>query len=222
MENDKTQKGKVQITSVVMLLICMVDIYIIINVSRNYNILAAAMFVTFLFSILTVNSWVRWEELKKEYRDEQYSDIMKAEKGSYVVLQKKIQELDEKINFIGQKIMPLERAGEHSQSKIASILDSIVEDQKKIAKVTISRSKENADALMNSNDNLLTQMADFRNSIEDMQKQLLDNQGEMYGKEAQEISHSKDDLLGKITELSNLIEKVSQEISENIINSNAK
>ena len=80
MENDKTQKGKVQITSVVMLLICMVDIYIIINVSRNYNILAAAMFVTFLFSILTVNSWVRWEELKKEYRDEQYSDIMKAEK----------------------------------------------------------------------------------------------------------------------------------------------
>ena len=56
MENDKTQKGKVQITSVVMLLICMVDIYIIINVSRNYNILAAAMFVTFLFSILTVNS----------------------------------------------------------------------------------------------------------------------------------------------------------------------
>ena len=97
-----------------MLLICMVDIYIIINVSRNYNILAAAMFVTFLFSILTVNSWVRWEELKKEYRDEQYSDIMKAEKGSYVVLQKKIQELDEKINFIGQKIMPLERAGEHS------------------------------------------------------------------------------------------------------------
>ena len=198
METDKKQKKKVGLTAIITLLICLADIYIIIHIPKNYAVLSAAGLATIIFSILALNSWFKWKELETERRDEQYSDIMKAEKGSYVVIQKKVQDLDEKLNFIGQKIMPLEKAAEVNQKKISSMLDSIMEDQKKVAKITISRSKENADALMNSNDKLMTQMEEFRNSIESMQKQLLSQQGELFDKQIQENSKSKEELLNKI------------------------
>ncbi len=219
MESDKKQKKKVRLTAVITLLICLADIYIIINTPKDYIVLSAAALITIIFSILALNSWFKWKEFEAERRDEQYSDIMKAEKGSYVVIQKKVQDLDEKLNFIGQKIMPLEKSGEVNQRKIASMLDSIMEDQKKVAKITISRSKENADALMNSNDKLMNQMEEFRNSIESMQKQLLTQQGELFDKESQEIANNTDELFNKILELKTSLEKATDEITENILTS---
>lgn len=217
MENERKQKGKVRITSIIALLMCLIDFYIIINFPQDYIILAGAVLITLLFAVLSINSWFKWHDLQGQLRNEQYSDIMNVQKSSYVIVQKKLQDIDDKINFVGQKIMPLEKAGEVHQRKIASILDSIVEDQKKIAKITISRSKENADALMNSNDKLLLQMEEFRNSIAGMQEQLLSRQGEIHSEDTEELGRSKGEILGRITELKELLEKEAGEISENIL-----
>ncbi len=219
MENEKTPKKRVRTTSVITLLICMIDIYIIINIPEDYTILAAAMFLTLVSSVLTINSWFKWKDLEGQNRNEQYTDIMNVQKSSYVIIQKKVQDLDEKLNFIGQKIMPLEKAGDVNQRKIASMLDSIVEDQKKIAKITISRSKENADALMNPNDKLLLQMEEFRDSISGMQGQLLSQQEEIHNEEAKKLDKSTDEIFKRITELRDLLVKEADEISENILTS---
>ncbi len=219
MENERKQKGKVRITSIIALIMCLIDFYIIINFPQDYIILAGAVLITLLFAVLSINSWFKWNDLQGQLRNEQYSDIMNVQKSSYVIVQKKLQDIDDKINFVGQKIMPLEKSGEVHQRKIASILDSIVEDQKKIAKITISRSKENADALMNSNDKLMLQMEEFRNSIAGMQEQLLSRQGEIHSENAEELAKSKGEILGRITGLRELLEKEAVEISENILSS---
>ena len=219
MENEKKPKKRVRTTSVITLLMCIIDIYIIINIPEDYTILAVSTLITLVCSILTLNSWFKWKDLEEQNRREQYSDIMNVQKSSYVIIQKKVQDLDEKLNFIGQKIMPLEKAGDVNQKKIATMLDSIVEDQKKIAKITISRSKENADALMNSNDKLLLQMEEFRNSIAGMQEQLLTQQGEIRDEEARKLDNSTDEIFKRITELKDLLEKEADEISENILTS---
>ena len=219
MENEKKPKKRVRTTSVITLLMCLIDIYIIINIPEDYTILAVSTLITLVCSILTLNSWFKWKDLEEQNRREQYSDIMNVQKSSYVIIQKKVQDLDEKLNFIGQKIMPLEKAGDVNQKKIATMLDSIVEDQKKIAKITISRSKENADALMNSNDKLLLQMEEFRNSIAGMQEQLLTQQGEIRDEEARKLDNSTDEIFKRITELKDLLEKEADEISENILTS---
>ncbi len=218
MGNDKTQKRKVQIISVLTLFVFLVDIYLIIYVPTDY-ILATAAFVTLVFTIFTFNSWFKLREIENHHREEQYTDIMKAEKGTYVVTLEMMKEMNEKINFIGQKIMPLGKAGDENQRKIASMLDSIVEDQKKIAKITISRTKENADALMNSNDQLLNQMEDFRNSIDVIRDQV-SKQLEMNGKGNGDIGEIKNELIDKIQELTESIKKEVDEISENIEISN--
>lgn len=218
MGNNKKQKRKVQITSIITLFVFLVDIYLIIYVPADY-ILATAAFITLIFTIFTINSWFKLKDLENQLREEQYTDIMKAEKGTYVVMLDMLKELDNKINFIGQKIMPLGKAGDENQRKIASMLDGIVQDQKKIAKITISRTKENADALMNSNDQLLVQMAAFRDAIEAMKEQVT-KQTEMGNHKNEGFGEIKNELFEKMQELSNSIKKEVDEISENIEISN--
>ena len=149
-------------------------------------------------------------------REEQYKDLMKAQKSSYLIFQQKFQDLDNKLNFIGQKIMPLEKAGEVNQRKIAAMLDNLMEDQKKIAKITISRSKENADALMNSNDDLLHKMSEFQNSTTEMETQLLSRQEENFQQQIQKLEHNQAELMGKILEFADLLKKDVEEMSENV------
>lgn len=218
MGNNKKQKRKVQITSIITLFVFLVDIYLIIYVPADY-ILATAAFITVIFTIFTINSWFKLKDLENQLREEQYTDIMKAEKGTYVVMLDMLKEMDNKINFIGQKIMPLGKAGDENQRKIASMLDSIVQDQKKIAKITISRSKENADALMNSNDQLLVQMTAFRDAIEAIQEQV-SKQTEIGNNKNEGFGEIKNELFKKMQELSTSIKKEVDEISENIEISN--
>ena len=218
MGNDKAQKRKVQITSIITLFVFLLDIYLIIYVPTDY-ILATAAFVTLVFAIFTLNSWFKLKELENMRREEQYTDIMKAEKGTYVVTLDMLKDIDEKINFIGQKIMPLGKVGDANQRKIAAMLDSIIEDQKKVAKITISRSKENADALMNSNDKLLVQMSAFREMIENIQKQV-NQQIEASSQGNSEFGNIKNELFDKIQEMTESIKKEVDEISENIEISN--
>ncbi|MCI8858148.1 MAG: hypothetical protein HFI71_01255 [Lachnospiraceae bacterium] len=211
MENENSQKRKLKVISVITLFICLIDFYIIDNFSKNYIILAAAAFVTLVYAVLMVNSWFDWKEQEKKYWEQQYSNIADTEKGYYILTQKKLKLLDDKLNFIGQKIMPLEKAAEVNQRKIAAMLDSIVLDQKKIGKITISRSKENADALMNSNDKLLQQMEAFRESMNVMQEHLLANQGQIFEQESQELDKNRDELLGKLEELSESLKSDNSE-----------
>lgn len=218
MEYNKTQKRKVQIITILTLFVFLADIYLIIYVPADY-ILATAAFVTFVFSILTISNWFRLKDLENKRREEQFADIVKSEKSEYDATLEMIKELDNKINFIGQKIMPLGRVGNENQRKIASMLDSIVQDQKKIAKITISRSKENADALMNSNDQLLVQMTAFRNTMEVIQEQI-SKQSEAGGKGNEGFGEIKDELFEKMQELTESIKKEVDEISENIEMSN--
>ncbi len=213
MENENSQKRKLKVISVITLFICLIDIYVIDNFPKNYIILAAAAFVTLVYAVLTVSSWFDWKEQEKKYWEQQYSNIIDTEKGYYILTQKNLKLLDDKLNFIGQKIMPLEKSAEINQRKIAAMLDSIVLDQKKIAKITIGRSKENADALMNSNDKLLQQMEAFRESMNVMQEHLITNQGQIFKQESQELDKNRDELLGKIQELSESLKSDSSETS---------
>ena len=213
MENENSQKRKLMVISVITLFICLIDIYVIDNFSKNYIILAAAAFVTLVYAVLTVSSWFDWKEQEKKYWEQQYSNIIDTEKGYYILTQKNLKLLDDKLNFIGQKIMPLEKSAEINQRKIAAMLDSIVLDQKKIAKITIGRSKENADALMNSNDKLLQQMEAFRESMNVMQEHLITNQGQIFEQESQELDKNRDELIGKIQELSESLKSDSSETS---------
>ena len=216
MDNGNSQKTKLKMFSVMSMFLFLVDIYIIVNMKDNYTVLGIAALLTLVSVISMLNAWMKWKEKESLRAEEHYVDIMKAEKSTHLVSQKKFQDMDEKLNFIGQKIMPLEKASAKNQKKIASMLETLMDGQKKVAKVTISRSKENANALMNSNDQLVKQMEEFQQSILEMKAEVLDRQNEIYNKKLQKMDDNQREIIDKIQESSCLIKDIIEVIPDKI------
>ena len=193
MRNDRPLKTRVLISSIILMFMVLCDIYMI-TMSGNLRLMAAAAFITFL--------WMSLREIGVREREEQYQDILKAEKASYLIFQQKFQDLDNKLNFIGQKIMPLEKANSANQKMIASLIDGLREDQKKIAKVTINRSKENADALINSNGQLMRQMDQLINSVPNAEGM---SQPGSIQQEIQSLRNAQETILARLQEISSLL-----------------
>ncbi len=201
MKNDKPLKLKVLVCFVVLVFMCLCDLYIIVNLSHNYQILAIGACITFVWMTLTLDGWMNWREMESQERDAQYQDILKAEKSSYLAFQKKTEELDNKLNFIGQKIMGLEKGNTAGQKRIEAMVRKLLEEQKRIAKLTIGSSKENADALMNSHNQLLKQMEQFLEMADAMEGGWNVGQGGDYQQDLKELKESQKEVLDGISKL---------------------
>ncbi len=208
MRNDKPLKTRVLVSSIILMFMVLCDIYMIVSIPQNFQLLAIAAFITFLWMTFTLDGWMSLRELASREREEQYQDILKAEKASYLIFQQKFQDLDNKLNFIGQKIMPLEKSNIASQKRIASMLDGLGEEQKKIAKILISRSKENADALINSNGQLMGHMNDLLQSVSGIDGIGAVGQGGA-PMDIQSIQEAQKEILAKLQEIVHLLESGS-------------
>ena len=89
MENDSSRKIKVQAISVITLFVFLFDIYVIVNMQNNYQVLGIAALVTLICVSLTISRWLKLGEKESQRSEEQYVDIMKAEKSTHLVSQKK-------------------------------------------------------------------------------------------------------------------------------------
>ena len=98
--------------------------------------------VAIYFLVDSISIYLMAEKNRKE---EQYDSIFKSEKASYLLLRKTFDDLYELIE-------------KGNQSRKANVED-IIHAQKAVAKVSIGRSKENADALMNSNDHIMEKIS---------------------------------------------------------------
>ena len=218
MRENQPQKKKPVLISVILLFVILSDIYMIIHMPELYLALAAAALVTLVCSVMALNRWLQWAEAENAFRDEQYENLAKLGKSTYASNQKKIKELDDKMNFIGQMIMPLEKRSNLNQKKIASMFNSLMESYKKVSKVTVGRSKENTEALMNSNDKLLTRMDEFQKAIAEMKEEILAQMGggDDYGTEFHSLEEGEKELLNKLLGLEDLIKEENHTITEGI------
>lgn len=85
MEHGNSQKTKIQFFSVISIFVFLVDIYLIVNMKENYPILGVAAVATLVSITLTISAWMKWKELDSQRAEEQYVDIMKAEKSTMSV-----------------------------------------------------------------------------------------------------------------------------------------
>ena len=116
-----------------------------INMPQKFIILAiitVLFLVAIYFLVDAISIYLMAEKNRKE---EQYDSIFKSEKASYLLLRKTFDDLYELIE-------------KGNQSRKTNVED-IIHAQKAVAKVSIGRSKENADALMNSNDRIMEKIS---------------------------------------------------------------
>ncbi len=147
MEKKKEKNYRLSLVISILIAACLfvADLYIMINMPQNVLALAAVN-VLFLAAIYYVIDAVTSQiSAAAERKEEQYDSIFKSEKASYLLLRKTFDDLYELIE-------------KGNQSRKTNVED-IIHAQKAVAKVSIGRSKENADALMNSNDRIMEKIS---------------------------------------------------------------
>lgn len=165
MEKSSLQKTKVLVAPMAAAIAFLADIYVIIHMPRNYPILGVVSLVFLVSLYLGISGRIRWKELERLRWEEQYQDMIRAEKACYFLIRKNFREINGRVNTLDIKIDPLAEAGEINHKKISSLLDTLMQEQKKIAKITVSRNKENANAMMNSNDKVIEKMFEMQDGM---------------------------------------------------------
>ena len=133
--SEKNVRFRINISLLVAVILLVADLYAMINMPQKFIILAiitALFLVAIYFLVDSISIYLMAEKNRKE---EQYDSIFKSEKASYLLLRKTFDDLYE------------------------ANVEDIIHAQKAVAKVSIGRSKENADALMNSNDHIMEKIS---------------------------------------------------------------
>ena len=164
MQDKKQKKAKIQVIFLILIstLVILADFYAIINYPKEYMLIAA---ITVIFMIClwgVISGFFSLSALKEDRREEQYDSIFKSEKASYLMLRKYFDEIEGKIEIL------------QKESKIPT--EDIINAQKGIAKVVINRNKENADAIMNSNEQLMETFEHLENKFKESNDFIIESQ----------------------------------------------
>ena len=206
-ENRKTiqkkQQGYLQIvlSVLVFFILLLVEIYLMMNMPKEI-LLISGLGIGILFSIYFCIMGILSFRANEEYQQlDQFEALQKAEKASYLMMRKYFSEIEERLTSMEQQIgIPT---------------DEIINAQKGIAKITISRNKENADALMNSNDKLIEKVNDFEEALHLLSKEMISANQTMLDKSLKDLILKQHETLG-------LIRESELSIKNEILNMNLK
>lgn len=192
--SEKNVRFRINITLLIAVVLLVADLYAMINMPQKFIILAiitALFLVAIYFLVDSISIYLMAEKNRKE---EQYDSIFKSEKASYLLLRKTFDDLYELIE-------------KGNQSRKTNVED-IIHAQKAVAKVSIGRSKENADALMNSNDHIMEKISMLEAVLSDNVPQPSSETNKNDSAYAQNILDNQNKILQQLEVLQNTLNTI--------------
>lgn len=202
----KKKKSRNQMTAIVSILVAAAllaaDLFVMIRMPED-NLAPVIITIVMLVGVYVfVNAILKEIRENKSQSDEQYDMLFKSGKASYLLMKKALEQLEEIEN----------------STKIPA--DDLITTQKSIAKLTITRNKENALALMNSNDRLLEHILEFKEKMDAGQSELIEKNQSILDTSMNEIQAKQQEIFSSLQEMHNAIQgEVSQTadgIQENV------
>ena len=189
MQDKKQKKTMLQLMFMILIftVVLLTDFYAIINYPEEYILIAVITVILLIYLWGVVNGLFTLRTLKEERREEQYDSIFKSEKASYLMLKKYFEEIEEKIDILQEA------------SKVPT--EAIIGAQKGIAKVVINRNKENADAIMGSNEQLLDAVERFDARLKESDEFIIENQKNVLYENLKEIMDRQQTLSDSIKDM---------------------
>ena len=136
---------------------------------------------------------------EKAHSDEQAEELLRTGKANYL-MQKK---LAEKIDNIGEKD--------------AVPADEIITAQKAIAKLMLARNKENTDALMHSNEQVIEKTLEVEEKLSENSQQIMDMQKNQMDEKLQELMQSQKLVLDNLNDVKESLQSDMQDVLSNMI-----
>lgn len=183
----ETYNVRIIITILLMMVLLLGDLYVVLTDPSNFVALIVITVVALADAYVLIVSVIQQNYKKELERQEQYDSLFKSEKASYLLLRKNFEDLEERLDRI--------------EDGLGMPVDEIISAQKSLAKVTISRNKENSDALMNSNDKIFDKVFSLEDSIAQSNEDLLKRQEIVLESNNKDLILKQQELLARMNEL---------------------
>ena len=216
MGNGNVHRIKVLLASLLTVIAAIADIYIIVNAPHNYVLIGIVSVILLIAVYLVISGKMQLRDWNNLKREEEYKELMTSQKACYLQVRRSFRETSGKINELDKKIAPLATAGEVNHQKISGLLDALMQDQKKVAKLTVSRSKENANAIMNSNDKVIEEMLKMKEALDSIVEQTDDKKEDNQSEEFAKAEERQQELLAKMQQLEDSLKGQIETITDKI------
>ena len=196
-ENQPREKKGMPLAPVFLLgatVLLLIEMYFIVNLPRLYLVQiilgAAILACTYVFIAALLKEIHKSGEQAKD----EYERMLRGEKASYLMLKK-----------ISEQLEAVDRNTREPG-------EEIITAQKAIAKVTITRSKENADALMNSNDRVVDNLLQLKESMDAGFEQFAGKQQNMMDDSVKELVLKQQEFAEELKEITAGLKEINEEL----------
>ncbi len=172
MKKKNSSRVLVNILSVLFILFVLLELQIMFNYPDQFVWFVGIGALILVDVYFLVSVAVNQKNAAQAEKEEQFENITKSEKASYLLLKKCFQDLDERMSRLEDQIEPIEAVIAENEVKVQRGINQSVSDNKKVAKILIGKSKENTDALMNSNGELRKLLTGFEQKLSDMEDRM--------------------------------------------------
>ena len=194
-ENQPREKKGMPLAPVFLLgatVLLLIEMYFIVNLPRVYLVQiilgAAILACTYVFIAALLKEIHKTGEQVKD----EYERMLRGEKAAYLMLKKISEQLE---------------AGDRNTREPG---EEIITAQKAIAKVTITRSKENADALMNSNDRVVDNLLQLKESMDAGFEQFAGKQQNMMDDSVKELVLKQQEFAEELKEITAGLKEITE------------
>ena len=201
MEKRNHVKLRAIFSSLILAIAVFLEVYVMMNDSKNYVLLAVLGILAVVTLYLLLDNLFKLDSQKKKEFEEHYENLAKTEKATYLMLKKNFGDLEDRINVLEKTL------------KVPT--EDIIDAQKAVAKVTINRSRENSDAILNSNDNLMEELIKLRSYLENANS-------DMKGMQKSLVSEQTKEMLLKQQEILTGIKDMAITLQQDIVNGMSK
>ena len=176
-----------------------IDLYLVLKNASKMMVVGIIAALILVWTGLLVTYIHRMKNEEKAHLDEQVEELLRTGKANYL-MQKK---LAEKIDNIGEKV--------------AVPADEIITAQKAIAKLTLARNKENTDALMHSNEQVIEKTLEVEEKLSENSQQIMDMQKNQMDEKLQELMQSQKLVLDNLNDVKESLQSDMQDVLSNMI-----
>ena len=176
-----------------------IDLYLVSKNTSKLMVVGIIAALILVWTGLLVTYIHRMKNEEKAHSDEQVEELLRTGKANYL-MQKK---LAEKIDNIGEKVVVP--------------ADEIITAQKAIAKLTLARNKENTDALMHSNEQVIEKTLEVEEKLSENNQQIIDMQKNLMDEKLQELTQSQKLVLDNLKDVKESLQSDMQDVLSNMI-----
>lgn len=176
------KKSGVQRIYMLLILIIVLGIFeleLMVNYSQYWiELVGVGCLIIFVACLIVANrnsiqkEYIKAQAEQERKKVEELQDVAKAEKANYLLIKKNFAELEDKFHKQEKANLSLTNAIEVSERKIQKFLAQMMEEEKKVVRISVGRSKEYSETIMKSNEELKDRLAVMERRMADMSEKI--------------------------------------------------